>query len=119
MKYDNKNALKLQISTYLEESLSMVGRIMLEDIFNDIDIMSDDEAGEMVEAHYDNNIFELIAPYVQHASEEYEVYKRTPEGKEALEELKKLMEEVKDAAIKYDKVKVIKNDDNEGNGNVH
>lgn len=118
MKYDHKNVLKLQVATFLEESLSMVGKMMLEDVFNHIEESSDDEATDFVEAHYDNNIFELIAPYLQKASEEYDIYKRTPEGKEALNELKNLMEEATQAAITYEKVKNIKPND-DGDGNVH
>lgn len=121
MKYDNKNMLKLQISTYLEESLSMVGRMMLEDVFNDIDVLNEDEAKAMCEAYYDDNVFELIAPYLQHAAEEYEAYKHTPEGLEALQELKDVMNQAKQQAEEYKQVKTTKvnNDDNEGNGNVH
>lgn len=118
MKYDHKNVLKLQVATFLEESLSMVGKMMLEDVFNHIEVSSDEEATDFVEAHYDNNIFELIAPYLQKASEEYDIYKRTPEGKEALTELKNIMEEATQAAITYEKVKNIKPSD-DGDGNVH
>ncbi len=117
MKYDQKNALKLQISVYLEESLGLVGKMMLEDIFYDIDSMDESEAAALVEHHYDNNIFELIAPYLEFAIEEYDAYKKTPEGIEAMNQLKKTIEEFKQSAIDFGKIKVIKND--EGNGNVH
>ena len=105
------------MSTYLEESLSMVGRMMLEDLFNQIDECNDDEAQELVEAHLDDNIFENIAPFLQLAAEEYEKYRNTPEGQNALEELKDVMEQAKEAAQVYEKIKNVK--PNEGDGNVH
>jgi hypothetical protein len=116
MKFDNKNAYKLQISIYLEESLGMVGRMMLEDIFNNIENMNEDETEAMVNAHYDNNIFELIMPYMKKALEEFELYKLTPEGKASFDEFKQVREEL----LAIEEVQEESNDDgNEGNGNVH
>ena len=127
MKYDNKKALKIQMSVYLEESLSMVGRMMLEDIYDRIDAMDDNDAETYVEAHYDDNIFDLIAPYLDLAAREYEIYKQSPEGIQTLEELKEIMEKTKDTINSIDEIKALitvapenkDGNDNEGNGNVH
>lgn len=120
MKQDNKNILKLQISTYLEESLSMVGRMMLEDLFNTIEAVTDDEATTLVNKHYDDNIFDIIAPYLLKAAEEYEIYKNSPEGSEAIMELKEVIQQARESAIKFNKVKnnVVK-PSGDGEGNVH
>lgn len=120
MKYDAKNALKLQLGTYLEESLSMVGKMMINDLFDTIDRMSEKEATEFVDAHYDENIFDLIAPYLDLAAEEYDVFKSTPEGQKALEELKQVTEQAKELARTFETIKNLPSgNDGEGNGNVH
>jgi hypothetical protein len=119
MKYDHKNLLKLQIATYLEESLSMVGKMMVNDLFDQIENLTDDEGQAILEAHYDNNIFDLIAPYLQHASEEYEAYSRTEEGKSAMNDLKKAANETKRKMLEYNETLKNVKPSNEGNGNVH
>lgn len=115
----NKNILKLQLSTYLEESLSLIGRMMLEDLFTDIEIRTDEEAEEFVEAQYDGNIFELMVPYLELAAQKYSEYKETPEGQDSMKELKEVMEQVKQLQLEDIKTTKPSGNSNEGNGNVH
>jgi hypothetical protein len=117
MKYDKKNALKLQIATYIEESLSMVGKMMLEEIFDKIENLSEDEGESLVDSYYNNNVFELIKPYLDLAHAEYEKFRKTPEGIAAMQELKDVMEQTKQLAIEYKPIKIPNG--NEGGGNVH
>lgn len=118
MKNDaNKNLLKLHISTYLEESLGMVGRMMLEDIFDTIEAVTEEEAEDVVNAHYDGNIFDAIAPYLLKAAEEYDLYKNTPEGQQSLAELREVREQTQEALLMDTRIKEVKSDD--GDGNVH